>query len=276
MELAKNGPLGAAGTDSLTLLFQSLFERIVSARRRLLLLDYDGTIASDRLDPENAKPHDGICEILDEILEAESSHIVVITHRPARELLPLLNLRHQPEIYGLNGWERLMPDGSYYSGPFDAAALRGLLQSSTWIQDLERLGARVKYTPCGATLLWHGLADDTIDQIRYRALEEWNSFGESSRLVWGDIEGGIEWRLSGRGKAYIVRTLLDEHFDAFAAYLGNDLTTEDAFSVLRGRGMGVLVRPQRRPTFADGWLQPPEQLLEFLTRWRAYCRVGYE
>jgi trehalose-6-phosphatase len=54
-----------------------------------------------------------------------------------------------------------------------------------------------------------------------------------------------------------------------AAYLGDDATDEDAFKAIRGRGIGVLVRPQFRATAADFWLKPPEELLEFLERWHA-------
>jgi len=52
-----------------------------------------------------------------------------------------------------------------------------------------------------------------------------------------------------------------------AAYLGDDTTDEDAFKAIRGRGIGVLVRPQFHATAADFWLKPPEELLEFLERW---------
>jgi trehalose-6-phosphatase len=52
-----------------------------------------------------------------------------------------------------------------------------------------------------------------------------------------------------------------------AAYLGDDNTDEDAFKSIKGRGMGILVREEFRPTEADAWLSPPEQLLQFLKYW---------
>ncbi|MBU1936081.1 trehalose-phosphatase, partial [bacterium] len=59
---------------------------------------------------------------------------------------------------------------------------------------------------------------------------------------------------------------------ATVAYLGDDLTDEDAFRVLKGKGLGVLVRPEFRPTTADLWLQPPDDLIEFLKNWITICR----
>jgi len=49
--------------------------------------------------------------------------------------------------------------------------------------------------------------------------------------------------------------------------LGDDRTDEDAFKSIKGRGLGVLVREAFRPTYADVWIKPPEELLAFLARW---------
>ena len=42
---------------------------------------------------------------------------------------------------------------------------------------------------------------------------------------------------------------------------------------LQGRGLTVLVRRERRKTAAQAWLKPPEELLDFLVRWRDACRA---
>lgn len=250
------------------------FRQVASAPRRLLLLDYDGTLAPFNVDPTDAKPYDGIREAIDDIIGGGASQVALITGRPARELLPLLGLRHRPEIWGLDGWERLLPDGEYRCGPFDAAAVRAVVQNTSWIEDAQRIGGRVEQKPCGVAIHWRGLTADKINDIRRRITRQWEALQPERRLQWEEIDGGVEWRLPGRDKGYIVRTLLQEHSDPVVAYLGDDLADEDAFRVLRGRGMSILVRPERRPTLADLWLRPPEQLLEFLTRWRVYCHGG--
>jgi trehalose-6-phosphatase len=55
------------------------------------------------------------------------------------------------------------------------------------------------------------------------------------------------------------------------AFLGDDLTDEDAFQVLRGRGLTILVRADHRETMAEAWLKPPAELIDFLERWRNVC-----
>jgi len=55
------------------------------------------------------------------------------------------------------------------------------------------------------------------------------------------------------------------------AYLGDDNTDEAAFLALQGRGVSILVRPTWRETAAKYWLQPPDELLDFLGLWLKTC-----
>jgi trehalose-6-phosphatase len=61
--------------------------------------------------------------------------------------------------------------------------------------------------------------------------------------------------------------MLTRYPTATAAYLGDDTTDEDAFAVLRGRGLTMLVRAEQRPSQAEYWLRPPQDLLAFLDAW---------
>jgi trehalose-6-phosphatase len=57
-----------------------------------------------------------------------------------------------------------------------------------------------------------------------------------------------------------------------AAYLGDDLTDEDAFVAVGDGGYSILVRNEVRPSCAQFWLCPPEELLTFLDNWIAGAR----
>ena len=71
-------------------------------------------------------------------------------------------------------------------------------------------------------------------------------------------------------QAYAVKTVLSQTGENSAvAYLGDDMTDEDAFQAVKARGLAVLVRPQFRPTAADVWLRPPEELVAFMQHWKA-------
>ena len=92
-----------------------------------------------------------------------------------------------------------------------------------------------------------------------------------------EFEAGLELR-SGRDKGGAVTAILEETAGPNplsaphpTAYLGDDLTDESAFRAVKGRGLGVLVRRQIRPTAADVWLRPPGELRGFLKRWFHAC-----
>jgi trehalose-phosphatase len=87
------------------------------------------------------------------------------------------------------------------------------------------------------------------------------------------FDGGVELRVPGRDKGTVVNAVLDEIAGTVAAaYLGDDQTDEDAFRALGDRGLKVLVRPEMRASEADLWLEPPDELLNFLDQWIEACR----
>jgi trehalose-phosphatase len=85
------------------------------------------------------------------------------------------------------------------------------------------------------------------------------------------FDGGLELRPKNRGKSDVVQQLLQESSnDTPVAYLGDDLSDEEAFKTLGDRALKVLVREQWRPTLADVHLIPPDELLKFLDQWIFY------
>jgi len=72
----------------------------------------------------------------------------------------------------------------------------------------------------------------------------------------------------GRNKGDAVKEILAEmDKNTVAAFLGDDYTDEDGFKSIKGKAIGVLVRKELRPTAADLWIRPPEELIAFLSQW---------
>ncbi len=248
--------------------YEEFFQNLREAHESALLLDYDGTLAPFQIDPRMALPYPGIRELLNRIIDQGRTRVVLVTGRWIKDLLPLLGLEHTPEIWGSHGWELLQPDGEYRTASIGEAALHSLVNADSWTVQIEAAGGRCEHKPAGLAIHWRGLSDDQIATIRDLVLEQWRYLRLSEHLSWHDFDGGIELRAPGRTKAYAVQAVLAEMTsEAAIAYLGDDETDEDAFRVLQGRGMGVLVHPRPRPSNAHCWLQPPHALLEFLQQW---------
>ena len=253
--------------ESKEVLLDRFFERLGHTHDRVLLLDYDGTLAPFHIDSDAAVPYPGVREALNNIMET-NTRLVLISGRWIKDLKPLLALNHVPEIWGSHGWERLMPDGHYHVAQPDARALESLAEADTWDKEIIQLGGRIEQKPACLAIHWRGLNRDKVEQIRTKVIENWTLVARQTGLKVHTFDGGLELRVPGRSKGYAVETILREtRHDPAVAYLGDDFTDEDAFRALKGKGLCVLVRADFRPTLADLRLRPPDELLEFLRRW---------
>jgi trehalose 6-phosphate phosphatase len=245
------------------------FERVATAPGRVLMLDYDGTLAPFNVRPERAVPYPEVLPVLDAIVSTGAVRVVVVSGRPAGEVPPLLALTERPEIWGSHGWERLMPDGRRIVQQPTPAASEALRAAAAAVEAVQADGARIEVKLACVALHWRGLAAEHAAAVEMRARSAWMEAVDGGALEFLPFDGGLELRATGCNKQYAVKAVLSETPDDHAvAYLGDDVTDEDAFRAVKLQGLGVLVRTQFRETAADVWLKPPHELVEFLSHWR--------
>ncbi|MEE4119927.1 MAG: trehalose-phosphatase [Paracoccaceae bacterium] len=78
------------------------------------------------------------------------------------------------------------------------------------------------------------------------------------RKVW-EIQPRAEWD-KGRAVAWLLDHTPMGGGGRLPVYVGDDLTDEDAFAVLAGRGLCLAVRGDNRPTLADATLEGPDDV----------------
>ena len=249
----------------------SFFVRLSQSEQSALLLDYDGTLAPFRPERDRAQPYLWVPDLLEDIASRGHTRVVLISGRPAREIPRLLGLRTPPEIWGSHGMERLLPDGDYTVVQLDSR-LNEAFATATASLDREGLGGRIELKPGSIAVHWRGLTRDEIGDIWTTALRILQPIAFSAGLELCHFDGGVEMRVRTPNKGDAVRAILREHTcDAPTAYLGDDVTDEDAFAALNPLGLTVLVRKEYRPTTAQLWLRPPTELLDFLEYWLITC-----
>ncbi len=280
------------------------------ARRRLLMLDYDGTLAPFRAERGDATPYPGVVDLL-QTLTQTGDRIVLITGRPAADMAELLAMDPSPEIWGVHGLERRFPDGRLDRTEVAPAAARALEQAARWAEN-RGFAAFVEAKPGALALHWRGVESAPAATMRLAASAALPIIAREGHLELREFDGGLELRAPGPHKGDVVRRLLQAAAPAeeraaptgapdaigaiqgavpaappgddppsptrlAAAFLGDDLTDEDAFRALKAARdeprfasavlLGVLVRSEDRPTDADDRLCPPQGLLAFLARW---------
>ena len=252
---------------------EEFFAAIRGTSQPILLLDYDGSMASFRLDRFQARPYAGVRDLLNRIQANGKTQMAVVTGRPAGEIAPLLALDFPIEVWGLHGAERIHPDGR-----------RELEQASpTALGKLEELRARLKRDSFGglledkangAVMHWRGLPLQKARIVEQKTRRLFEPLAQLDGLRLLDFEFGLELRV-GRDKGGAVEAILDESKRTTGlylpvAYVGDDLTDEAAFRAVNASGrasLSVLMRRTWRKTDADIWLRPPQELRMFLARW---------
>jgi trehalose 6-phosphate phosphatase len=245
----------------------SFFQTVAEASTSLLMLDYDGTLAPFSTKRDEAVPYPGVQPLLQQLILAGRTRVVIISGRDVRDTASLLNLDSCPEIWGLYGLQHRTPDGTTTMSALDPRTLDALSKADHWLTDQHLRGvAEVKKG--SIAVHWRGLENEPAEELRGRVLLGWRAIAESSGLELVEFDGGIEICSPAADKGVTVRSILQETPSSVpTAFLGDDVTDERAFQAIQGRGLSVLVRPRWRQTRAQLWLKPPRELLHFLTRW---------
>jgi len=248
----------------------SFFNNLGNADKRALMLDYDGTLAPFRVEREKAVPYPGVCDILSRLISVGRTRIIIVSGRRVNDVVALLNLEITPEIWGSHGAEQLTSDNKYRMVELTPAARQGLAQADIWIEE-KGLAGVIEKKPSGVAFHWRGMKQDEAYRLKEMIRKRWLSAVQDYSLVLQEFNGGLELRAVGITKGNVVESIITEMgAKAVLAYLGDDLTDEDAFRALHSRGLGVLVHDSRRETAADIWIKPPQELLQFLERWIEY------
>jgi trehalose-phosphatase len=210
-----------------------------------------------------------VLEALVRIMRDDDMRVVIVSGRRAADVARLLRLERRPEIWGAHGWEWMSAEGVVRVRTPDAATASALQEAESRARALERDGVRIERKPASIALHWRGLPAVAVARLRAQSLTAMQALTAGRLVEWMPFDGGIELRARGSHKQHAVETVLSETgTDSAVAYLGDDIIDEDAFRAVKSRGLAVLVRPEYRPTMADVWIKPPQELRQFIGRWR--------
>lgn len=245
---------------------EAFFKRV--SKQSLLMLDYDGTLAPFVKNRMQAFPYQGVKEHLRALTQMPGARIVIISGRALADLDKLLDWPHTLELWGSHGLERLLPNGKKMNMKVDSH-LRAGLQKGIAACQAYAAADFCEIKPFGVALHWRGMDPMEKTKAQKSIENEWEHLQAQYEIEIHPFDGGIELRPKGRNKGHVVtEILMGTPPQTGIAYLGDDLTDEEAFAALGEQGLKVLVREQYRQTLADLYLTPPAELLTFLDQWR--------
>ena len=247
--------------------WENIQARIQRAQNLFLFLDYDGTLT-----PIVSRPELAICPAevkrhLEKLRDLPGVYLAIISGRSLEDVREKVGV--SGIIYvGNHGLEIENPTGRHKK--ILLSARKGELKRIT-----KNLQNSLKEIP---GILFEDKGP--ILSVHYRKVPR-KLFTRVSQVVEAELQQGRDrWKLAPGKMVLEIRPQIDfdkgkavrEFLKTFPSpellpiYLGDDQTDEDAFRVLRGRGVSVYVGPGRFPSEADFYLQNPDEVQEFLFR----------
>ncbi len=245
------------------------WQGISRAKKRVLILDYDGALAPFSTDRECAAPYARMLPLLQHLKQATGTRLVIVTGRPASSAARLLHLQ-DVEIWGCHGLERLQTDGSLDKPEVAAESLQAIADVTELLLK-EGLGQFAERKFASIAIHWRG-SEELAGLLTRRVLHAWSIAQRRKGVRLVPFDGGLEITVCARNRGDVVQAVLSESGpEAAVAYLGGETPDEDAFGALHGRGLNVLVCEEYRRTIADVWIRPPNEVAAFLKAWASAC-----
>ena len=238
----------------------------LGGRRLALFLDYDGTLTPIVSRPELAVLPDATREVLRRL--ASRATVAVVSGRALADAKALVGLEEL--VYaGNHGFEIRGPDGTALSREIgaefvdDVGAGPGRARGGGRRRP-RRLGGgqdplAVRPLPPGRGGPGRATSRPSVDRVLGGLPRLRKHYGK--KVI--EIRPRIDWD-KGRAVLWLLEALGLQGDGVLPMYLGDDVTDEDAFRALAGRGMGVLVSETPRPSAAALRLRDPAEVRAFL------------
>lgn len=242
---------------------------LVCDKRIAMFLDYDGTLTPIVSQPEDARLSDSTRRALHEL--TARMPVAILSGRD------LNDIRRRVDIAGI-----------LYAGShgFDIAGPRGLRRQmateflpklDTVVKELHEAlgqisGARVERKCLSVAAHYRNVKEHDVPKVK-QAVADVASRHRELRKISGkkvyEFQPDIDWH-KGSALMWLLERLGSEGKNVFPIYIGDDRTDEDAFRMLKERGIGILVGEKPGPTAAKYSLRDPAEVERFLRALVAY------
>src|SRR5438105_1020909 len=252
---------------------EALARRFVG-KQPAVFLDYDGTLTPIRDRPEDAVISDSMRKAVRRLAERVS--VVVVSGRGRKvvqELMGFGNLMGD----GSHGFDIWSPVGGSIERE-EGASFEGLLrevEAKLRAELADIPGALVEPKKSSVAAHFRLVPEEQRPRVKEIVDAILSKHPEELKVTPGkmvfEIQPKLDWD-KGKAMLYLLEALDLDRDDVVPVYLGDDITDEDAFRALAGRGIGIFVgsaddpETAGRTTAADYVLNTIGEVEEFLNR----------
>jgi trehalose 6-phosphate phosphatase len=257
---------------SLALNYKKIFFKISKADNLLFFLDYDGTLAPIALKPELALMSNSTRKALKKLMQDKRVSVSVISGRTLKDVKRLVAIKG---IY-YSGCHGLETENLYSAGSvsdlkkiriFIKQARKSLVKElsgivPTGIIDIEDKGFIL-------SLHYRRVKKQHIKYIKkvfYGAARQYVDSGEmivtrNKKVL--ELRPDIKWD-KGTYCLYMLKILSRYRKKILPIYIGDDRTDETAFKALKGKGITIFVKGERKTSLAQYYVNSTSEVRVFL------------
>jgi alpha,alpha-trehalase len=239
--------------------------RLIRGRRPAIFLDYDGTLTPIVARPELAVLSDAMRATVQRLARLCTVAVVSGRDRPDVERLVGLDAlvyagSHGFDIAGPGGLRIVHQRGAAFAAAVDRAA--AALKSALAPVD----GALVERKHFAVAVHHRLVAAADLPRVEAavdRALQATPELRKTHGKKVFELRPRFDWD-KGKAVLWLLSALELDRPEVLPFYLGDDITDEDAFRALAGRGIGIFVGAGDAATAAAGRLDDPDAVRRFL------------
>lgn len=245
-------------------------EPLTHARRVLIALDFDGTLAPLVDNPDDARMTPRARQALDRLTNAPGVTIALISGRGAKNLAEVSSPDPTWWVVGSHGIEVVAPGGDQAVVPTpELDAKRRQLWEEFRVAAENHPGVWVEKKTWGSAVHTRGVessVEKAIHQTLGHTIARWG--GElTTRTGHGILEASFGDQNKGDGLTQVTRTTQP----TLTVFIGDDVTDEDGFAALGPSDVGVKVGTGA--SLAQYRLDGVDDVADFLDQ-VAHCRLG--
>jgi trehalose 6-phosphate phosphatase len=250
----------------------ALADRHHLTQRPAVFLDYDGVLTPIVARPEDALISPGMRTTVQAL--ARRCPVCVISGRDRTVVQRLMGI-DDLVVAGSHGFDIWSPRLGTLDHPEAVGSTKLISQASQDVRDHLAGVDGVLIEPKKFSLAVHYrlVTPAQHEKVTAAVRAVVGDFTPSLKVTPGkdvyEIQPNVDWN-KGRALLFLLTVLGLDHSDVLPFYLGDDITDEDAFRALQGRGVGIIVgRPDDpevagRSTAADLALASVEEVQRFL------------
>jgi trehalose 6-phosphate phosphatase len=232
-----------------------------------VFLDYDGTLTPIVDDPEKALLSDAMRDTLIEL--ADHLPVAVISGRDRPDVQRLVGIK---SIFyaGSHGFDIAGPDGMETGPEKGKGFLPVLNQAEKELKDTINAvsGVWVERKRFSIAVHYRKVQESDVAKVK-QAVEEVSALHPDLRESGGkmifELQPKMDWH-KGKALTWILEEMEIDKSDVVPFYIGDDVTDEDAFRSLKGKGIGLVVMDPPRDTDARYRLKDTDEVERFLKK----------